>query len=174
MGLFDKIFGKKHELAPQPDIQFGRYTDSHKSTEQYDSWDIALEKFEEKNYLESFSNFFDYLNDKKENNVTWSRENGTIDFEIFQGSKKIIGKANDKEFRATAKVVKTESLNIGFMRRLVETNFDLKYSKFALDDDDNIVIILLSVNNGITSYFYRILVFWFFVNIYANLFCNNC
>jgi len=38
-------------------------------------------------------------------------------------------------------VVKTEALNIGFMRRLVETNFDLKYSKFALDNDNNIVII---------------------------------
>jgi len=141
MGLFDKIFGKKHELAPQPDIKFGRYSDSYKSTEQYDYWDKALEKFEEKDYIESYLNFFDYLNDKKENNVVWSHENETINFEIYQGSKKIIGKATNNVFHATAKVVKTELLNIGFMRRLVENNFDLKYSKFALDDDNNIVII---------------------------------
>ncbi len=141
MGLFDKIFGKNIETEQQPDIQFGRYTDSYKSAEQYDAWDIALEKFEEKDYLESYSNFFNYLNDKKENNVIWSRQNGSIKFEIFQGSKIIIGEANNKEFRAAAKVVKTESLNIGFMRRLVETNFDLKYSKFALDNDNNIVIV---------------------------------
>ncbi len=141
MSFFDKIFGKNIETEQQPDIQFGRYTDSYKSAEQYDAWDIALEKFEEKDYLESYSNFFNYLNDKKENNVVWSRQNGSIKFEIFQGSKIIIGEANNKEFRAIAKVVKTESLNIGFMRRLVETNFDLKYSKFALDNDNNIVIV---------------------------------
>jgi len=141
MGLFDKIFGKNHELASQPNIQFGRYSDSYKSAKQYDAWDVALEKFEEKNYLESFSKFFEYLNDKKENNVVWSRENGTINFEIYQGSKKIAGEANDKEFKASSKVVKTESLNIGFMRRLVESNFDLKYSKFALDTENDIVIV---------------------------------
>lgn len=141
MGFFDKIFGKNFEPEQQPDIQFGRYTDSYKSPAQYDAWDIALEKFEAKDYLESYSNFFNYLNDKKENNVVWSRENGSIKFKIFQGSKIIIGTADNKEFRATSKVVKTESLNIGFMRRLVETNFDLKYSKFALDNDNNIVIV---------------------------------
>ena len=144
MGLFDKIFGKNYESEPQPDIQFGRYTDSYKSTEQYDAWDVSLEKFEEKEYLQSFEQFLFYLNDKKENNVTWSRENGSIDFQIYQGSKKITGQASGREFRATAKVAKTEALNIGFMRRLVESNFELKYSKFALDADNDIVVVFSS------------------------------
>ena len=152
MGLFDKIFGKNIEFEPQPNIQFGRYTDSYKSTEQYDAWDVSLLKFEEKEYLQSFERFLFYLNDKKKGNVTWSCEDDTIDFQIYQGSKRITGFANNHEFKAVAKVAKTNGLNIGFMRRLVESNFKLKYSKFALDKDNDIVIVFSSYSLDSSRY----------------------
>ena len=49
MGFFDKIFGTTIEKLPQPDIRFGRYSDSYKSKEQYAAWDKSLELFEKKN-----------------------------------------------------------------------------------------------------------------------------
>ena len=140
MNFFKKIFGDQPDSLPQPDLQFGRYTDSYKSTEQYDAWDVSLEKFEEKEYLESYRQFLTYLTDPKEENVIWEEKEGTITFEIFQGSKKIYGSADNKQFQAIAKIAKTKSLHIGFMRRLVEQNFDLKYARFALTPDDEIVI----------------------------------
>ena len=63
MGLFDSIFGGSTYNENQPDVRFGRYSDSYKTTEQYDAWDSALEKFDNKDYLEAYKKFFFYLRD---------------------------------------------------------------------------------------------------------------
>ncbi|GJM35779.1 MAG: hypothetical protein DHS20C18_47800 [Saprospiraceae bacterium] len=141
MGLFDRIFGGKEAEIPQPDIRFGRYSDSYKEDANYDSWDLALEKFERDEYLDSYREFFRYLRDEDEDNVKWWEENGSIHFEIYQGSKKITGFANAKKLKAEAKVAKSQTLNVGFMRRLIEQNFSLKFSRFAIDEADNITVV---------------------------------
>jgi len=140
MGLFDRLFGQKEEAHPQPDIRFGRYSDSYKSNKQYDAWDSALEMFEAEEYLKAYRLFFKYLKDEEIDNVITTEEKGEIHFEIYQGSKKIIGVANERKVKAEAKIAKSKELNIGFMRRLMEQNFSLKYSRFALDHDNNITI----------------------------------
>ena len=99
MGLFDRFFGGSKEPVAQPDICFGRYSDSYKSTEQYDAWDRALEKFEAEDYLGAYEDFFTYLRDEQEDNVRFKRENGVIEFEIFQGSKKITGIADQRKIK---------------------------------------------------------------------------
>ena len=141
MSIFKKIFGDKNQVLDQPDIDFGRFTDSYKSAEQYAAWDKSLLYFEQDDYLDSFKEFFKYLRDENRDNVRWKEENGTIYFEIFQGSKKIHGQANAKKLTAEAKVAKTSGMHIGFMRRLIEQNFELKYSRFALDEDNDITVI---------------------------------
>ena len=141
MGFFDRLFGSSTEKEPQPDIKFGRYSDSYKESDNYDAWDVALEKFDEGAYLESYREFFRYLRDEKEKNVKFREENGGISFELYQGSKKIIGFADSKKVKAEAKIAMAKSLNVGFMRRLMEKNFSLKYSRFALDKEDNITIV---------------------------------
>ena len=52
MSLFDLIFGKSVATQPQPNIRFGRYSDSYKSREKYDLWENALEKFDDEDYLQ--------------------------------------------------------------------------------------------------------------------------
>ena len=54
--------------------------------------------------------------------------------------KKAVGKANIEKVTIEAKIAKTDTLNIGFMRRLLERNFQLRYSRFALDEENNITI----------------------------------
>ena len=140
MSFFDQLFrgGKKKE--PQPKVSFGRYSDSYKDAKQYDSWDKALNLFEKEQYIASYLEFFNYLRDDFEDNVIWKVENGKIHFEVFQGSKKATGIADIEKVTIEAKVAQTEILNIGFMRRLMERNFSLRYSRFALDPDNNISI----------------------------------
>lgn len=141
MGFFDKLFGAVTENIPQPKINFGRYSDSYKSKEQYAAWEKSLELFEKKDYLDSFREFFIYLKDVEENNVNFTEDKGQINFELIQGSKKIVGIANRKKVKAEAKVAVTEDLNIGFMRRLMEENFKMRYSCFALDEENDITIV---------------------------------
>ena len=133
MNIFEQLFGTNSDRGPQPKLSCGRYSDSYKTNEQYDSWDKSLELFEEEKYLESYREFFFYLRDEYEDNVTWKEEKGTIHFEVLQGSKKAVGKASVEKVTIEAKIAKTETLNIAFMRRLLERNFQLRYSRFALD-----------------------------------------
>ena len=124
MGFFDKLFGLELEDVVQPSINFGRYTDTYKTPTQYDAWDKALDAFEKKDYLASFRLFFKYLRDEHVDNVNVVEKDGQLNFELLQGSKKIAGYANKKVVRVAAKVVQTDDLNIGFMRRLMEENYN--------------------------------------------------
>ena len=126
MGFWDRFRNGKDEGAAQPNIKFGRYTDSYKSSKNYEAWDRALAAFEAEDYLESYRQFFTYLKDANENNVKWWEENQGIRFELYQGSKKICGFADAQKIKAEAKVALTDSLNVGFMRRLIEKNFSLE------------------------------------------------
>jgi len=141
MGLFDKFFSKDSEKIAQPDIRFGRYSDSYKTKEQYNAWDKSLELFEKQEYLASFRAFFDYLKDEETNNVIYTESKGQLEFQLIQGSKRILGIANRKKVKAEAKIALTEDLNLGFMRRLMEENFKMRYSRFALDKDNDITIV---------------------------------
>ena len=141
MGFWDLIFGTKTEQeVAAPKIRFGRYTDSYKSKAQYESWDAAINKFEDNNYLESYKEFFKYLRDDKEDNVRWLEENGGIHFEILQGSKRVSGFADARQLKAEAKIAHANELSVAFMRRLVEANYSLNYGRYGLDDDDNLIV----------------------------------
>ncbi len=142
MGLFDSWLGRSTEKEQQPKIKFGRYSDSYKKDKQYDAWHQALEKFDEGDHFEAYSDFFDYLSDPEEENVNYQCLGDThFSFEFYQGSKKIKGYSDGRKFRAEAKVVKVDQTNVGFMRRLIEKNFTLQYSRFSFDENNDVAII---------------------------------
>lgn len=141
MKLFGRLLGNKAAKVDQPHVRFGRYSDSYKETTNYEAWETALEKFEKEEYIDSYIAFLSYLRDETEDNVRWQSEGNGIHFELLQGSKKITGFADWQKLKAEAKIAKSQALNVGFMRRLVEQNYNLKYSRFALDHQNNITIV---------------------------------
>ncbi len=140
MNLLDMLFGTGSKAPKQPDVRFGRYTDSYKMPQQYEAWEASLDFFEKKDYLNSYLAFFEYLRDDKEDNVRWSIVDGTIEFELLQGSKRISGSCNAQHFTAEAQIAHAEKLNVGFMRRLIESNYGMDYSRYALSPDNNILV----------------------------------
>ncbi len=143
MGFFDYFFSKKIPDT-SPKIQFGRFSDGYKDELKYDAWDKALEQYENEEYLESYKSFFTYLLDESAGNVSYEERGGQLYFEFYQGSKKIEGIADRSKITAEAKIAKTEKLHIGFLRRLLEENYQLKYGRYALDKDNNITAIFTS------------------------------
>lgn len=141
MKLFGRLLGNKTAKVDQPLVRFGRYSDSYKETTNFEAWETALNQFEKEEYIESYVAFFSYLRDETEDNVRWWPELNGIRFELMQGSKKIMGFADTQQLKAEAKIAKSPTLNVGFMRRLVEQNYNLKYSRFALDQNNNITIV---------------------------------
>ena len=134
------MFGGEEALERHPGIKFGRYSDAYKEATQYDAWDLALEKFEQKEYLDAYEAFLKYLLDESEANVRWERKQDKLNFEIIQGSKKINGIADVEKLKVEVKLAIVDQLNIGFMRRLMELNFDLKYGRYALDNNKDIAM----------------------------------
>ncbi len=140
MNLFGRLFGTAAP-PPQPAIRFGRFTDSNRSAEQEAAFDAALKDFNKENYLPAYVSFFNYLLNDEEQNVRVREERGELHFEFFQGSKRITGYANERKLHAEAKVAKAKILQSSFMRRLLEVNYELKYSRFALSPDNEISIV---------------------------------
>ena len=140
MSIFRKILGGSSTKPSGPDIKMGRFSDAYKADAKYDAWDKALEQFDAGEYLESYRLFFDYLLDDAEQNVRTWEDDGAIHFELLQGSKMIKGMVTRDLISAEAKVARVDTMSIGFLRRMIEQNFSLKYSRFALDPQDNLTL----------------------------------
>jgi hypothetical protein len=136
--MFDKLFGwgkKKEEEAPDPDILFGRYSDNNKPLAKVNRWTDADNFFKEKKYPESLDAFFDYMRDDQAKNVVYERHGNQGRFEFYQGSKIVRGTFSPEELKAEVTLARMPQPSVPVMRRLLEMNFNLYYSRFALDND---------------------------------------
>ncbi len=139
MSLFNRLFSVKGKtnfnFSDEPAIFFGSYSDNNKTKLQYEQWDRSLSLYKDKKYLDAYELFFNYLEDKTLENVSFIRKNNRINFEFIQGSKIIKGSVNDQEIYAEAEVVRFEDINIPVMRKLLRQNYHLYYSKFVIKND---------------------------------------
>lgn len=140
MSFFEKLFGNGKPVT-QPAIRFGRHTDCYRTPAQDEAFDFALQEFEKGQFLNAYLFFFKYLLNEEEQNVKVWEEASELRFEFFQGSKKITGFANDNKLYAESKVAHAKALHTSFMRRMLDENFELKYSRFSLSPENDIVIV---------------------------------
>ncbi len=133
--VFDKLFGWARKKDPDPLIPFGRYSDNNKSVQKVQRWSDAEEHFKAKEFMQCIDAFFEYLLDEDQQNVVVNRDNGTIEFMIFQGSKVVRGKIDNEKITAEAAIARMPEPSIPVMRRLLEMGFNLYYSRYALKDD---------------------------------------
>lgn len=142
MSIWDTLFKRKPPPAStEPVHRFGRYTDAYKPPVKYDAYAAANETFEEGDFLGSVATFLEYLRDEAEDNVKWSRKGDKLYFEFYQGSKRVTGLADREQLRATARIARLDRLDTKLLRRLTTMNYALKYSRFALDEEDCLTIV---------------------------------
>lgn len=113
---------------------FGRFSDSFKSKEKTDFWRVAVESFENKNYFDSFRNFVKYADDDETNNIKLTDNGSSLDIEFYQGTKLIKVKIDDEKVNAESDIAIVTKSGVAFMRRLLELNYGLYYSRFSLKD----------------------------------------
>jgi len=134
--MLEKLFGwgkKKEERGPV--VQFGRYSDNNKPNEKVARWNDADALFKEKKYPDSIAAFFEYLRDDAAQNVFHTHNGVEGRFELFQGSKIVRGTYNGHQLQAEATLAKMPQPSVPVMRRLLEMNFNLYYSRFGLDNE---------------------------------------
>jgi hypothetical protein len=139
--MLERIFSwskKKEEEneaeAAVPVIQFGRYSDNNKPVSKVEKWNEAENLFKEKKYEESILAFFDYLRDEEENNVKVVKEEGQYKFLFYQGSKIVRGYFNQEQIEAEIALAQMPQPSVPVMRRLLEMNFNLYYSRYSLHE----------------------------------------
>lgn len=137
--MLEKIFKRSKKAEPdestEPDLYFGRYSDNNKSVEKVDKWNEADALFKEKKYHESISTFFDYLRDDELENVHHEKTETGGKVQIYQGSKIINAVYNTENFEAEVVLAIMPQPSVPVMRRLLEMNFNLYYSRYTLNDD---------------------------------------
>jgi hypothetical protein len=134
--MFDRLFGwgkKKDEAAPA--ISFGRYSDNNKTVEKTARWTDADNLAKEKKYIESINTFFEYLRDDAVQNVSVMQNGDAWHFELHQGSKVVRGRFDNDKLEAEVTLAKMTQPSVPVMRKLLEMNFLLYYSRYALDGD---------------------------------------
>lgn len=134
--MLDKIFSwsRKKTEEPEPGIRFGRYSDNNKTVEKVEKWNEAEALFKEKKYQESLAAFFDYLRDEEQANVIHEAKGTNGKFEFYQGSKIIRGFYNEELLEAKVYLAQMPQPSVPVMRRLLEMNFNLFYSRYALNE----------------------------------------
>ncbi len=143
MSIWDTLFGRTPGYDPvdEPDHRFGRYSDAYKTPANYAAWETALDDFEAGDFLSSCLAFLTYLRDEREDNVKWRQQGDTLYFELYQGSKRVTGFADSEQLRATARIARLDRLDADLLQRLTGMNYELKYSRFAIDEADCLTII---------------------------------
>ena len=130
--VFDKIFGWAKRKEVDPPVFLGRYSDNNKSVEKVNRWTEADQHFKKGAYQECLDAFFDYLTDDALKNVEYVRNEKEGTFLLFQGSKIVKGKFDENRLEAEVTLAKMAEPSIPVMRRLLEMNFNLYYTRYAL------------------------------------------
>jgi len=134
--MLEKFFGRSRKRAERgPRITFGRYSDNNKPVEKVNRWTDADNLFKEKKYTESLDAFFEYLRDDSVSNVVHERNERHGRFEFYQGSKIVRGSYDNEHLQAEVTLAKMPNASVPVMRRLLEMNFNLYYSRYALNGE---------------------------------------
>lgn len=139
MDFLKKLFSPTKE-SPSDAFQFGRYSDSFKTPQKLKVWDQCYALFyTDKKYIDAFEKFLDYLNDDAVKNVFFERAGDTIAFHLFQGSKRVSGRIDPQMVTCKSHIAKFDKLSVPVMRRLLEINHVLRYSRFAIEGDEILI-----------------------------------
>lgn len=126
-------------------IKFGRFS-TQITNAKTDLWNAADALYNRKNYLESYENLMKFLYYPEENgdnieNVEYQKSDNELKFLIRQGSKEVNGIITLKENKIDvySYLAEFDKIGVAIMRRLLEMNYSLFYSRFALDNNKIVI-----------------------------------
>lgn len=150
MAFWNRIVSGEKEKSPG--ISFGRFSDAYKSPEQLTHWDKSLQDYEKGDYTGSIHSLVRYLTNPGQTNLLTRLDGPQMEFSLYQGSKQIDCTITQHLFRAECKIAHCKELNVGFLRKAVEYNYDLNYARFALDAQNNLCMVFDSLLSESSPY----------------------
>lgn len=130
------FFNNKQTKLHHP---FGRGINAKLSKDEEVLFNKSYKAFEEKNILDAYEYFFksleNFTNKVSNENVTTTREENRLNFEIYQGTAKVVGHISQDNLYAEAIICKAESASVALKRHILDRNYQLTYAYYFTDDE---------------------------------------
>ncbi len=118
---------------------FGRGINATISPNEEELFNNSQIAFEEKNILDAYEYFFksleNYTLGEANKNITITKEDEKLQFEIFQGSARITGYITQEHLYAEAIITKKSFAHVALKRYVLERNYQLTYAYYFTDDE---------------------------------------
>lgn len=139
MSFWKNLWSNKLDVTP--DVLFGRSYNGILSPQQTQAWNQATNYFNQGEFKRSIQSLFEYLNTAHQNNIIAIQNSNMLEYELVQGSKVIKILVDQLQFYAEVKIAVCKELHVGFMRKALETNFDLQYARYTLDEEQHLCLV---------------------------------
>jgi len=138
--MFTWLLNLFSSSVQEKNYHFGRFISYKKTPEQQEFYQLSKKEFSQQRYLEGYENYFKYLrfentHEKDHANISFSRDENSLEFKIIQGAAIIKGNITQKRLIASVNIAHTVKDNVAVMRRLLEKNYMYTYSSFYLQDE---------------------------------------
>ncbi len=137
MGLvtrfFSSILSRREKSGLR--IELGKYVE--KSLDRFDreKWNKAIDLYTQGAYLDAYASLLDFLKDPELDNIIVNRDAHFLLFDLFQGSKKIMGRITEKEVDVFSDVVGyKDDIPVELLEVLLQENYKFRYSRFVVTD----------------------------------------
>ncbi|WP_294966364.1 hypothetical protein [Sulfurimonas sp.] len=118
---------------------FGRGINATIAPDEEELFNKSYEAFEKHEVLEAYEYFFksleNYSADTPNQNIITKKEDDKLEFEIFQGSARIVGTVTQESLYAEAIMIKTADAEVALKRYILERNYQLTYAYYFSDEE---------------------------------------
>jgi len=118
---------------------FGKAINADIAPNEEELFNSSYEAFENKEILNAYEYFLNSLqnftDDIANNNIVINKDDNELNFELYQGTAKIIGKISAEHFYAEVILVKKIEANVALKRYILERNYQLTYARYSTDNE---------------------------------------
>lgn len=127
------------KTSDQEKYHFGRFISYKKNAQQQEQYQESKKAFTQQRHLDGYEHYFNYLrfyfSDEDSGNISYKRDDNSLQFTLIQGSAIIKGDITPRRLSAKVNIAHTIKDNIAVMRRLLEKNYMYTYSTFFLENE---------------------------------------
>jgi hypothetical protein len=127
------------ESTTQHKHKFGRGINANISPNEEELFNKSYEAFEKKDILNAYEYFLksleNFSNKTSNLNITTSKKNNKLNFEIYQGTARVVGYVTKKNLYAEVILTKKDSAHVALKRYILERNYQLTYAYYFTDDE---------------------------------------
>lgn len=126
------------QTTSDSNISFGRGTNAAINPQEEELFNLSYEAFENNNMINAYEYFLqsliNFTNNESNDNIIIKKSEDKLQFELFQGTSKVIGKITQEEFYAEMILLKKADATVALKRYILERNYQLTYACYFMDD----------------------------------------